>query len=147
MSTYRRLPAGLVCASVPAPLALALVRTVPWETVAVRLAQNPEALEAARYGWAQLEHAGAEWQHQLRQNRRPLPPVEGAAAAWITSAEAARQADVTARAVRDWIADGLVEARREGNAWYIHPGSLAEHLARRAGGDFPDAEAGKPPAA
>lgn len=142
MSTYRRLPAGLVCASVPAPLALALVRTVPWETVAVRLAQNPEALEAARYGWAQLEHAGAEWQHYVRGDLVARPAPAGARAAWLDTTAAGEAAGVSARTIRTWCREGYLEHVDDHGRLLVEPGSLAEHLARRAGGDFPDAEAG-----
>lgn len=144
MSVYRRLPAGLVCASVPAPLALALVRMVPWELVAVRLAQNPEVLEAARYGWAQLEHAGAEYQHHLRQDAKPLPPLEGVAAAeWLDTTAAGEVAGVSPRSIRTWCRAGYVAHRDEHGRLLVEPGSLAEYVARRAEGrDFPDAEAG-----
>ncbi|MBB4735844.1 hypothetical protein HDA30_001352 [Micrococcus cohnii] len=138
MSTYQRMPAGLVCASVPAPLALVLVRTVSWPEVALKFAQHPEGLEAARFGWAQLNNAAAEYQHHLRQTVTPLPPVEGAASRWITTAQAAAQIGKSAETVRAWCRAGLVTARSEGNAWYIEPESLADYLESR---NYREAEA------
>jgi excisionase family DNA binding protein len=43
---------------------------------------------------------------------------------WLTTSEAAQQADVTDRCVRKWIAEGRLPATRRGGRWLIHRKAL-----------------------
>jgi excisionase family DNA binding protein len=43
---------------------------------------------------------------------------------WLTTSEAAKQADVTDRCVRKWIAEGRLPATRQGGRWLIHRKAL-----------------------
>ncbi|MDX2340114.1 hypothetical protein NJC10_00260 [Micrococcus sp. M4NT] len=145
MSGYeRRASFAAVHAAVPGPLAAVLVELVPWEAVAVKLAHAPApARSAARAGWAQLLNTASMYQHHVRQDLEPPALPAGATAAWLDTTEAGKVAGVTARAVRTWCRAGVVVSRDEHGRLLVEPGSLAEHIARRAEGrDFPDAEAG-----
>ncbi|MDX1885361.1 helix-turn-helix domain-containing protein [Mycolicibacterium sp. 120270] len=64
---------------------------------------------------------------------------------WLTTSEAARQANVTDRSIRRWIAEGRLPATRHGGRWLIHRNALYAtkdgQYARRTHHDFHPANA------
>lgn len=45
---------------------------------------------------------------------------------WLSVQSASRKADVSDRTIRNWIAKGKIQAKKEHGQWFIDPDSLAE---------------------